>query len=165
MFGGFHAPTPLAHWWSTKAPRERNLLAALTIIAVAIVLWAVLWQPLARDAAAMRMTHSQSKAALAEASRMAEEMAGLAKAPSPAAPADSRADLERVLAQNGLRGAAIQLTWQDGRAHLVFGAVGYDALIAALEALQREAKLRVVEAMLAARVEPGTVRADLTLAR
>ena len=40
-----------------------------------------------------------------------------------------------------------------------------DALIAALEALQRETGLRVVEATLTALVNPGTVRAELVLAR
>jgi len=48
---------------------------------------------------------------------------------------------------------------------LVFAAVGYDALIAALEALQRDEKLRAVEAVITARVEPGMVRAEITLAR
>ena len=43
--------------------------------------------------------------------------------------------------------------------------MSYDALIAGLEALQRDAQLRVVEATLTARVEPGTVRAELVLAR
>ena len=58
-----------------------------------------------------------------------------------------------------------QLDWQEGRARIVFAAVGYDALIVALEALQRDAQLRAVEATLTARVEPGMVRAELTLAR
>ncbi len=61
--------------------------------------------------------------------------------------------------------AVTSLDWRDGRAHVVLAAVGYDALIVALEALQRDARLRAVEATLTARVEPGTVRAELTLAR
>ena len=97
--------------------------------------------------------------------RMAKEIGGLARAPRDGAPADARADLERVLAQQNLRAAVTQLDWRDGRAHVVLAAVGYDALIAALEALQRDARLRAVEATLTARVEPGTVRAELTLAR
>jgi type II secretory pathway component PulM len=67
--------------------------------------------------------------------------------------------------QQNLRAAVTQLEWRDGRAHVVLAAVGYDALVGALEALQRDAGLRVVEATLTARVEPGTVRADFTLAR
>ncbi len=62
------------------------------------------------------------------------------------------------------RGAVTSIDWRDGRARIVLAEVGYDALIVALEALQRDARLRVVEATLTARVEPGIVRAELTLA-
>lgn len=158
-------PAGVAQWWTTKAPRERRLLALLAAIALVIALWALLWQPLVRDLAAMRLAQVQGAAALVEARAKAQEMAGLAKAPVPATPADDRASLDRVLAQHGLRGGAAQISWQQGRVHLVFAAVGYDALIAALEALQRDARLRVIEATLTARVEPQTVRAELTLGR
>jgi type II secretory pathway component PulM len=84
---------------------------------------------------------------------------------APPAGLDARADLERVLAQQNLRALLTQQDWKDGRARLTFGAVQYDALIAALEALQRDARLRIVEATLTARIEPGTVRAELVLAR
>ena len=73
--------------------------------------------------------------------------------------------LERTLNQHNLRGAVTQLDWQEGRAHVVFAAVSYEALIGLLEALQRDAGVRAIDATLTARVEPGTVRADLTLAR
>jgi type II secretory pathway component PulM len=158
-------PASFSQWWSAKAPRERRLLAALLGIAVATVLWMWLWQPMVRDIAAMRIAQGPTAAALVDARQAVEEMAGLTRAPAPAAPTDDSASLERVLAQHGLRGGVTQISWRDGRAHLVFGAVGFDALIAALEALQREARLRVIEATLTARVEPGTVRAELTLGR
>jgi len=90
---------------------------------------------------------------------------GLARNPATPAAADARAGLERVLAQRNLRSAVTQLEWQDGRARIVFAGVDFDALVAALEAMQREAQLRAVEATIAARVEPGIVRAELTLAR
>lgn len=163
--GRLRTLTPAIQWWNAKTARERGLFAALASIAVATAFWVMLWQPLVRDTEAMRAAHAQSALALAEAGRMEAEAAGLARAPAPADAADDRGILERTLTQHGLRGAATQLTWEDGRAHLVFGGVAYDALIAVLEALQREARLRVVEAMLAARVEPGMVRAEITLAR
>jgi type II secretory pathway component PulM len=47
----------------------------------------------------------------------------------------------------------------------VFAAIGYDTLVGLIDALQRDARLRVVEATITARVDPGTVRAELTLAR
>lgn len=156
---------PLGEWWRGKPARERVFFAALAITAAALALWVALWQPLVHDVATLRSARANDAAAIEEGRRMAEEIAALTKEPPPGTPADDRADLERVLARHGLRGATTQLGWQEGRAQLVFGAVDYGALIGVLEALQREARLRVIEATLTARVEPGTVRAELTLAR
>lgn len=158
-------PASLAQWWRGKSARERRILTVVAGIALLGALWALAWQPLARDLAAMRAGQTQRIATLADARRMADEIAGLARSGAPAVPVDDRAALERVLAQFGLRAAATELAWQEGRARIVFGAVGFDALVTMLEALQRDAHLRVTEATLTARVEPGTVRAELTLAR
>jgi hypothetical protein len=67
--------------------------------------------------------------------------------------------------ERGLRPAVTALDVQDGRVRLTFAAVRFDALVALLDALARTDGLRAVDAVLAARVEPGTVRAELTLAR
>jgi type II secretory pathway component PulM len=96
---------------------------------------------------------------------MTKEIGELARAAPKGVPTDARADLDRALLQQNLPSAVTSVDWRDGRAHLVLAAVGYDALIVALEALQRDTRLRAVEATITARVEPGTVRAELTLAR
>jgi type II secretory pathway component PulM len=150
-------PASFSQWWSAKAPRERRLLAALLGIASQRCCgWAL--ATMVRDIAAMRIAQGQSAAALADARHAVDEIAGLTQAPAPTRPTDDSASLERVLAQHGLRGGVTQISWQDGRAHVVLGAVGFDALIAALEALQREARLRVIEATLT-RAWAGTIRA------
>jgi type II secretory pathway component PulM len=158
-------PAPIARWLAGKSRGERRIVAAIAALAAVALLWIALWQPLVRDTAAMRAAQPGNTAALAGARRMTAEIAGLARTPSSPAAADARAGLERVLAQQNLRPAVTQLEWQDGRARVVFAAVGYDALIVALEALQREARLRAVDLTMTARVEPGLVRAELTLAR
>ena len=159
------APVPLARWWSAKSSAERMIIGAVTLIAVAAVGWLAVWQPLTRDVAALRVANAREAVALAAARQTTEEMAGLAREAMPPASADSRADFERIISQQGLRGALAQQEWKEGRASVVFSAVEFDALVAALEALQRDARLRVVEATIAARVEPGIVRAELVLAR
>jgi type II secretory pathway component PulM len=164
-FTTLRAPAPIARWLGGKTRTERRVVAAIAVAVGVAVLWAAIWQPLRRDGDAMRTTHDVNATALAAARRMTEEAAGLARTAGTPAPVDTRSMLERILAQHNLRAAVTQLDWQEGRAHVVFAAVSYDALIALLEALQREGKLRAVEATLTARVEPGTVRAELTLAR
>lgn len=158
-------PAPLSTWWRGKATNERRLVVAVAGFAMAGVLWALVWQPLVSDLAALRAGRPQRAAALIESQRMANEMAALARSQAPVRAADHRADVERALAQHGLRAAVTQLTWHEGRAHLVFGAVGFDPLMRMLEALQRDAHLRVIEGTLTTRVEPQTVRAELTLGR
>jgi general secretion pathway protein M len=158
-------PAPVARWFGAKTRGERRIVVALGALVAIALLWTALWQPLVRDAAALRVARAGSANALAAARAMADEIAGLARNPAAPAAADARAGLERVLAQRNLRSAVTQLDWQEGRARIVFAGVDFDALVAALEALQREAQLRAVEATIAARVEPGIVRAELTLAR
>jgi type II secretory pathway component PulM len=147
------------------SPAERRIATALATVAVFASLWVVFWQPMARDAAALRLAKAGDAAALAQASEIAREMASAPPAAPQAAPTDLRAPLDRVLTQQNLRGAVTTLDWRDGRARIVLAQVGYDALIGTIEALQRDAHLRVVEATITARVEPGSVRAELTLGR
>ena len=164
-FTNLRAPAPITRWLAAKTRTERRIVAAIAVAGGAAVLWAVIWQPLARDADAMRAAHAINTTELAAARKMTEEAAGLARTAGTPAPVDVRAALDRILAQQNLRGAVTQLEWQEGRARVVFAAVPYDALIALLEALQRDGGLRAVDATLTARVEAGTVRAELTLAR
>ncbi len=158
------AAASLARWWAAKSRAEQQILAGLAVFVALVVGWWVLWLPLVNDLAALRADAPRSRAALAEAHQMADEMAGLARTPAAAVAGDPRALLDRSLAAADLR-PVTQLEWQDGRARVVFAAVDFAKLIAGLEALQRESGLTLVEATLTARIEPGTVRAELVLAR
>ena len=64
-----------------------------------------------------------------------------------------------------LRAAPVPSASTEGRYSVVVDDVRFDTLVAALDALARDAGVRVVAATLTARVEPGRVRADLTFAR
>ena len=159
------APSPFTRWMGTRSPAERRLIVGLLAIVAAALLWVTLWLPLTRDLAALRLARASNAAALAEARDRAKEATELSRTTSTAAAVDPRASLDRVLAQQGIRPAVTSLEWRDGRAQLVFAAIGFDTLVSLLETLQRDAKLRAVEATITARVEPGNVRAELTLAR
>lgn len=158
-------PAPIARWMADHSPVERRVAAILAIAVAGASVWLGVWQPMARDVASMRVAGTANAAALGQARAMAKEISGRAPSASTGGATDGRADLERALAQQNLRPAVTSLDWRDGRARVVLTAVSYDALIAALEAVQRGTRLRVVEATLTARVEPGMVRAELTLAR
>ncbi len=155
---------PLARWWSAQPVSVQRRWRWAAILAASVVAIAAFAQPLVRSADASRAALARDATALADARARSAEIASLARGAAPAA-ADAKSELERVLARAGLRPAVTQLDWQDGRVRLTFAAVGFDALVRALETLQREARLRVVDAKLTARVDVGTVRAELTLAR
>jgi type II secretory pathway component PulM len=150
---------------ATKSPAERRTTVVVLVVVVAAVLWAALWIPLTRDIGSLRNTRAANAAALAEARERAKEASELSRTASTAAAIDGRAELDRTLVQQSVRPAVTSLDWRDGRAQVVFAAISYERLIGLLEALQRDARLRAVEATITARVEPGMVRAELTLAR
>ena len=158
-------PHFVANWTATHSPTERRIAAALAILVALAALWTMVWQPMTRDATSLLVAQATDAAALARAREMTKEIGELARAAPKAISTDARADLDRALLQQNLRSAVTSVDWRDGRAHVVLAAVSYDALIGALEALQRDARLRVVEGTITARVEPGTVRAELTLGR
>jgi len=155
-----------AQWWQLRSRSERILLAAAAGIAALALAWLVVWQPLARDADRLDRQIETDRAMLADARRRADEIAGLARNAPSVAPAEPRAALEAALTQQNLKAVASTIERIDNeRIRLTFDAIGFDALTAFLDALQRDARLRAVELVATARVEPGQVRADITLAR
>jgi type II secretory pathway component PulM len=158
-------PPAVARWAAARTMRERGALAALAVLLAALLGWFAVWQPLQRDLASLQVAVPAERRALVSARRMVDEMAALSRnAPAPRA-VDARAELERIVAERGLRPALTEISWQDERARLVFADVSLDALVPFLDALARDARLTIREATLTARVEPGTVRAEITLAR
>ncbi len=157
------ATSPIARWWSARpAPSRRRIRASVIVVALVIAVLGVA-QPLIRSADATRSALARDAVALAGARARVAEIVSLSRSAVPTG--EPKRDLDRVLAESGLRAMVTQLDWQAARARLTFESVPFDALVRLLEAVQRDARLRVVEGKLIARVDPGTVRAELTLAR
>jgi type II secretory pathway component PulM len=156
----------MGHWWQLRSRGERALLAAgVTLFGLALA-WVFIWQPLELDCERLTRQLAADRATLAQARREADAIAGLARSAPAVATTDPRAALDAVLAQQGLKSAATSIERTDNdRIRMTFDSIGFDALTAFLDALQRSAQLRAVELVATARVEPGQVRADLTLAR
>jgi type II secretory pathway component PulM len=165
-----HAPVTaresLAHWWQVRSRAERRALSAFAALVALALVWLLIWQPIVRDSDRLAQRVAADRAALVEARRAADEIAGLTRA-APAIPAaDPRAALEAVLAAKNLRSAVAQIERIDNdRLRVTFDTIDFDSLAATLDALQREAHLRATEVVATARVEPGLVRADVTLTR
>lgn len=155
----------LAGAWERASTRERVLVALAAVVVAAAVAWTWLWLPMTADVARMQRDLPRDRAVLAAARAQANEIAALQRGSGPAKTGDPRAATERVLAERGLRAAVTALDVQDARVRVTFAAMRFDALVGLLDAFARAEGLRAVEATITARVEPGTVRAELTLAR
>lgn len=155
------APSGWTSAWDRATARERTLVALAAFVVVAGVWLGVAWPALERDIARTEAATARERADYAYLAALAQPSPGAAVAPA----ADARAAVEAALAARGLRPAVTSLELRDGRVSLVLGAVAFDALVAALDALARDSGLRIIEARIAARVEPGMVRAELVLGR
>jgi len=159
-----HAPG-LSRWWDRASSRE-HWLVIVAVLAVALaVAWIGIARPMLADIARLHRDNPRSHAILAAAQAQATDIAALARETRPAAGADAKTLLERVIAERGLRAALASLDLQEGRARVLFNNVRFDALASMLDAVSRGDGLRLVDATLTTRVEPGTVRAELTFVR
>ena len=155
----------LAHWWALRSVRERLALALVGGIVAFALLWWLAWLPLQRDSERQARELVEQRAALAEAHRPADEIAELARnAPAPPT-GDARAAIDGALSRQGLKSSGSVERLDGERWRVSFDAIAFDALTSFLDALQREAGVRAAEASVTARVEPGQVRAEVTLTR
>lgn len=151
--------------WLHASTRERGLVILGTIIVVGGLGHAFAWEPLLRNLAATEVALADARTRFAQSGQLANELAGLAREAKPFRTADPRSAAERVVAAAGLRGDVTAIGVSEGRVRLTFAAVDFAALNALIEQLGRDEQLFPVEALVAARVVPGSVRAELALAR
>ena len=150
-------------WWQLRSSVERLLLAVVGGAVLAAVAWIAIWLPMQRDIERMTRDLVIQRTALDDARRRAEDIATLSRNTVAPAPRDVRADLDAALVRYGIKASAVERIDND-RLRVTFDAVSFDALAALLETLQRNARLRAVDLVATARVEPGQVRVELTLA-
>jgi type II secretory pathway component PulM len=166
MAFSLHMLSPgLGHAWDRASRRERALIVGAGIVVALAAGWTWIWQPMNADIARLQRDLPRAHGVLTTARAQADALVALQRTSVAAKISDPRAAVERALAERSLRPAVTALDVQEGRVRLTFAAVRFDALIAFLDASARIDGLRAVDAVLAARVEPGTVRAELTLAR
>lgn len=156
-------PPSWVNAWNRMSLRERRLAFAASAIVLLAISWALIWQPVLGDTQRARRELLLARIALATARAQTDELAGLQRAAANPASADPRIAVERVLGERGMKASLTSLEAKDNRIHLTFTAIGFDALVGALDTLAKSDGLRAVEATLTSRVDPGTVRAEITL--
>jgi general secretion pathway protein M len=152
----------LTHWWRLRTHAERTLLITGAVLAAAALAWLLVWLPIQGDIARLTRDLGVQRAALEQARAQADGIGALERR-TPAPVREARAALDLALTQSGIKASAIDRTGDDLR--VTVDGVSFDALSTLLDSLQRDAALRVVDLTAVARVEPGMVRAELSLRR
>ena len=155
----------LARAWDAQSAPRRATWIAIAVLAVVVVTVAFVAVPLSEANARARDDVARGRLVLDIAKARVAEGATLARASTPPRSQDPRAAIERVLAQQGLSYAPGSASGTDAAVRIVIADARFDALVRALDALAREDGVRVTEATITARVDPGTVRAELALTR
>ena len=157
-------PSSLAAAWDRASARERRLAGIAALVVLVAAGWVLVWRPLQADIDRTREQLIRDRGALARARTLVDESAALARDSKPKDADDPRAAIARVLAERDLRPSG-RLDIHEGRVKVVLPDARFDRIVAVLETLRKDEGLRAVEATITARVDPGTVRAELTLAR
>ena len=158
------APSIVPRAWDRASPRERVAIVAGLAVVLGALGWAFVWQPLTRDLDRMRESSPLDTATLNRARAMADDIAGMSRS-APVSRGELRSTVERALGDRGLRAPAVAIEPQDDRVKVIVPAVPFATLVAALDAIRKDTAAFVVEGVITPRVEPGTVRAELVLAR
>ena len=151
--------------WDAQGAVHRAawLAVAAFVVVVATVVFVAL--PLAEANARARADVARARLVLDIAKARVAESATLAHASASPRPQDPRAAIERAFAQEGLAYVPGGASGSDGAIRIMIADARFDALVRALDALAREDGVRVAEATITARVDPGAVRAELALTR
>jgi type II secretory pathway component PulM len=158
-------PAAMVGAWDGASVRERRLVLCAGVIVLVALFWAFAWQGIVADSARAERDLVRDRAVLSRARAQADEITGLQHASETARTGDARTAVERVLNDRGLKPMLTSLDVQERRVRLTFAAIRFDALIGTLDALAKSDGLRPIELTLTPRVEPGSLRAEITLGR
>jgi type II secretory pathway component PulM len=158
--------TRIARSWHARDASQRTAWLALVVAALLAAAALLFAAPLRESIARTRSDVARNRVVLEVARSRSDESATLARTPAPAHAGDARAAIGRVLDREGVKNeAAAPSTAEGSEIRIVVPEVPFDTLVRALQALASEEGVRIVEASIIARVEPGLVRAELALAR
>ena len=152
--------------WHAANPARRSLFVLGGIAVLLAAVLAIAWQPFTAELLRAREDLARTRVELAIARERAAETESLVRqAVVSSHTTDVRSTVTRVLGEHSLQGAPVEAGSSDGRFAVVVADARFDAVVNALDALARNEGIRLIEGTVTARVDPGSVRAELTFAR
>lgn len=151
-------------WWEGLSSRERLLVAGGATLTLALLLYALAWQPFQASHRRLRQSVAEQRAELAAMRQMAQEIKQLSGSGSKPATTEGRSLLTLVdqTARAAGLGAALKRVTPQGedRLGVQFDAVEFDQLVTWLGALERDHRIVIVN-LTVDRAAAGRVNARL----
>ncbi|CEA02136.1 Type II secretion system protein M [Pseudomonas saudimassiliensis] len=154
----------MSAWWAGLAPRERIVLAGGAMLLVLVVLWLMIWEPLAQKREQLRADISALTADLSwmeqVASQVKRRAAQQGSASNGAAAGGSVLTLVEVSARAaGLRESLERVQPEGQGARLWFNETSFDGLLRWLAELEQRHGLQISQLAVDAGTAPGVVSA------
>ena len=156
---------PLRDAWGKLAPGERRLAMAGSAVVGVALLYVLLWQPVQKELARLRVSVPEERAQLQRMRAQAASIMPLrARSGTKPAAGTLLPIIEQSATARGLRGFITRMEADGGNGvQLTLDAVPFNSLLAWLADLQDSHSLLIESASLDARTAPGTVNAKLKL--
>ena len=151
--------------WHAADPARRSLFVTGGVAVLLAAALAIAWQPLTAALSRARDDVARTRVELAIARERTAETESLVRAATAPSTADLRSAVTRVLGEHSLQSTPVDAKSSDSRFAVVVADARFDAVVNALDALARKEGIRLVEGTVTVRVDPGSVRAELTFAR
>jgi len=158
-------PERLRETWNNLAARERRLLAAGGVLLGIVFFYVLLWLPLQKDLAQLRISVPQDQSQLEHMRALADAIRPLRTKLRPrSAGATPLSIVDTTLTAQNLRSYVTHLEADGGNGvRLALDGVPFNTLVTLLTELQDTQQLVVDSATLDAQVKPGLVNANLRL--
>jgi len=156
---------PLRDAWSKLAPGERRLAMIGGVVVGATLLYVLLWLPIQKELARLRVSVPQERAQLQRMRLQAASIKPLrARSGAKPAPGALLSVIEQSASARGMRGFVTRMEADGGNGvQLTVDAVPFNSLLSWLADLQDSHSLLVESTSLDAHTAPGTVNAKLKL--
>jgi general secretion pathway protein M len=154
-------------WWETLSPRERGLVVGGTVLTLALLLYALVWEPFRTSSRRLQQSVAQQRADLAWMRQAAQEIKRLGNAGVAQPAGDGRSLLTLVdqTARAAGLGTAMKRVAPQGEDKLSaqLDSVEFDKLIPWLGALERDHRIAIVNLSVDRTDTAGLVNARIIL--
>lgn len=150
-----------SEFWAARDARERAMLAVAALAVIIALAYALLIDPALTGRSRLNKNLPELRQQAAQLQALAKEAAALSGKSAAPLLAMSKENVEKALAQNGLKAQSVVLSGDYAKVQL--SAASFAGTLNWLDVMQSTALLSVVDANIVALAQPDLVNATITL--